>query len=323
MTVNESRAVFRDVVLGLEYLHHQGIIHRDIKPANLLWTQDRKTVKISDFGVSHLSEALARSSAADPNAGRVGPTDERVLRKTEGSPAFFAPELCSGVENTPIATPGASIPHGIDLERTNSRPEYFERKGSNRSSAATPGEHSYRLSALSALTPTDIYDPRHAASRPRSPAGLIGHTGRYLTISPPLTLEQQIARRALRDQRPLLGKGIDVWALGVTLYCLLFGVTPYHQATSEYDLYNLILKKEISIPATMGSDGMPTGSSIDRAVASADERYADGLDAVDLLSKLLDKDSFHRIKLHEVKVRSTHCCVVQTDSYRFRSIHGY
>ena len=27
---------FRDVILGLEYLHYQKIIHRDIKPSNLL-----------------------------------------------------------------------------------------------------------------------------------------------------------------------------------------------------------------------------------------------------------------------------------------------
>ena len=27
---------FRDVILGMEYLHYQKIIHRDIKPSNLL-----------------------------------------------------------------------------------------------------------------------------------------------------------------------------------------------------------------------------------------------------------------------------------------------
>ncbi|KAJ1985985.1 hypothetical protein H4R33_003627 [Dimargaris cristalligena] len=53
--LDEIRRIFRDLVLGVEYLHYQGIIHRDIKPANLLRAQDG-TVKISDFGVSHFSQ---------------------------------------------------------------------------------------------------------------------------------------------------------------------------------------------------------------------------------------------------------------------------
>lgn len=59
LTLQQIQTAFRQTVLGLEYLHFQGIIHRDIKPANLLWT-DKFEVKISDFGVSYLGKPLRR-----------------------------------------------------------------------------------------------------------------------------------------------------------------------------------------------------------------------------------------------------------------------
>lgn len=94
LTLSEARRAFRDSVLGLEYLHYQGIIHRDIKPANLLVTRDRR-VKISDFGVSYLGRPIR-----DDDEERVTETDAtelddaRELSKTVGTPAFYAPELC-------------------------------------------------------------------------------------------------------------------------------------------------------------------------------------------------------------------------------------
>ncbi|PGH07820.1 CAMKK protein kinase [Blastomyces parvus] len=94
LTLSQARCAFRDSVLGLEYLHYQGIIHRDIKPANLLVTGDRR-VKISDFGVSYLGRPIR-----DGDEERVAETDAtelddaRELSKTVGTPAFYAPELC-------------------------------------------------------------------------------------------------------------------------------------------------------------------------------------------------------------------------------------
>ncbi|OJJ47491.1 hypothetical protein ASPZODRAFT_150987 [Penicilliopsis zonata CBS 506.65] len=94
LTINEARNAFRDSVLGLEYLHYQGIIHRDIKPANLLVTANHR-VKISDFGVSYLGRPLR-----DEEEEQVGERDAtelddaRELSKTVGTPAFYAPELC-------------------------------------------------------------------------------------------------------------------------------------------------------------------------------------------------------------------------------------
>lgn len=73
----ECRCWFRDLILGIEYLHAQGVVHRDIKPDNLLLTED-DVLKIVDFGVSEMFEKPANMRTA----------------KSAGSPAFLPPELC-------------------------------------------------------------------------------------------------------------------------------------------------------------------------------------------------------------------------------------
>ncbi|GAA5884426.1 hypothetical protein JCM6882_005247 [Rhodosporidiobolus microsporus] len=273
MTVEQARQTFRDVVLGLEYLHYQGIIHRDIKPANLLWTDDHATVKISDFGVSHVSDALLRCSADDPAAcGANHDGDDKALRKTAGSPAFFAPELCHPVEYTPTPTAHAAakadspemdayFPYGID------------------SSHVTPPS-STRPDAGGA-----VYSP------PTSPtdAPALSNTLISLPLPPPSPSQPRA--------RPPVGKGIDIWALGVTLYCLLFGDTPF-TARTEYELYNVIVREPIRVPLRMGVEGAWTG------VPPGFEGAGDGVEGrevVDLLGRLLEKDPTKRITLEEVK----------------------
>ncbi|ORZ41347.1 kinase-like domain-containing protein [Catenaria anguillulae PL171] len=70
---------FRDVVLGLEYLHSQRVIHCDLKPENILLTHDDRA-QISDFGIAHM--------CSDDTS-----VDDHMPIRT-ASPAFTPPECC-------------------------------------------------------------------------------------------------------------------------------------------------------------------------------------------------------------------------------------
>ncbi|KAF8176232.1 kinase-like domain-containing protein [Mycena galopus ATCC 62051] len=89
LAMGQTRRCTRDVVLGLQYLHLQGIIHRDIKPSNIMWTADRSHVKIGDFGVAHLVSPSPSSKGknGDEGEGR----KRRASRATQAHPPSSRP----------------------------------------------------------------------------------------------------------------------------------------------------------------------------------------------------------------------------------------
>uniref|UniRef100_A0A3Q3EIH9 non-specific serine/threonine protein kinase n=1 Tax=Labrus bergylta TaxID=56723 RepID=A0A3Q3EIH9_9LABR len=159
LSEEQARLYFRDVILGIEYLHYQKIVHRDIKPSNLLLGDDGH-VKIADFGVSNQFEG-----------------NDALLSGTAGTPAFMAPETLS--------------------------------------------------------------DTRKSFS----------------------------------------GKALDVWAMGVTLYCFVFGKCPF---IDEYilALHNKIRTKLVDFPET------PNASEELRT----------------LILRMLDKNPDNRITIPEIKM---------------------
>lgn len=67
---------FKQIIDGMKFLHEKNIIHRDIKPKNILISDDKKTIKICDFGFA---------KQYDINMKRVSTVC--------GSPLYMAPEI--------------------------------------------------------------------------------------------------------------------------------------------------------------------------------------------------------------------------------------
>ncbi|WWD15949.1 hypothetical protein CI109_100373 [Kwoniella shandongensis] len=269
LTIGETRRIFRDTLLGLEYW----IIHRDIKPSNLLRAADG-TVKISDFGCSHFSEAL-RAASAQPGPDGDAYVDDIELAKTAGSPAFFAPEMCYSGLDTDITPRSSSSPHRTPVQEipgfTLRPPSVVDRHTETRSSQSDPtvGPASATIPLRPTISNDSAFSRRPASARSHSSA----------TIQ--------------RRERLAITNAIDVWALGVTLYCLLFGKTPF-DAPNEYLLMQVIPVQDYIVPPVMGKERMATGTGGAAALDEAKE-------CLDLLSRLLEKDPNKRIKLEQAK----------------------
>lgn len=79
--------VMRQVALGVQTAHDEGLVHRDLKPANILLGEDGR-VRVADFG-------LARFDPTALEPGRDIPLDG-IATTTAGTPGYMAPELFDG-----------------------------------------------------------------------------------------------------------------------------------------------------------------------------------------------------------------------------------
>ena len=73
---------------GLAYAHRMGVVHCDVKPANILFGR-RGAVKVSDFGIAHVSRELA------------GRSWETATHSSLGTLVYMSPEQLTGVRDDP------------------------------------------------------------------------------------------------------------------------------------------------------------------------------------------------------------------------------
>lgn len=71
---------FLQIIEGLKHLIQHNISHKDIKPHNILVSNDRKILKIADFGLANLYKKK-----------------NSKIKVTCGSPLYMAPEILNGI----------------------------------------------------------------------------------------------------------------------------------------------------------------------------------------------------------------------------------
>ncbi|TFK20774.1 kinase-like protein [Coprinopsis marcescibilis] len=233
LTLEQTRRILRDVILGVEFMHSKNILHRDIKPANIMYTEDRRSVKLIDFGVSHIiypgSSKKSTKGAENSDREIFPPSD---LLKRIGTPSFLAPEVVWFAESPELS-----------------------------------------FSASQESMPSTSSD-----------------TTVVNTFPMPKT-------------RPPITKAVDIWALAITFYCLLFGHTPFTGSTDENDnvhhnelmLYHRICTQDWTLGDSMGVERIPTEGRHPK------DRCSDGFLVVQLLEGMLQKNPQARISLLDVK----------------------
>ena len=168
---------------------------------------------------------------------------ELELAKTAGSPAFFAPELCTVNDD--------------EIQRASSLDIPLAAQGSSSSL-----ELGARISFESGTVQTTIQN----------------------------TMKRRKADRLMlsvgKSNAPV-GAQIDIWAMGVTLYCLLFGVVPFN-GQNEFELFHVITKQAYAFVFN------------DRLMLPPNIPVSNDLS--ELLFRMMEKDPEKRIKLEEIRV---------------------
>ena len=154
---------------ALAFAHEHGVIHRDIKPANVVVTGRRGRIKLTDFGIAHLTNS-----------------DHTHTGQMLGSPRYMAPEQAMGQEvdgRSDIFSLGAMLYEMLT------------------------GRYAFDGDSLPTIVYRVVNEqPLPAATlRPELPAGLVSLLGHMLSKNPQARPDARTVVHALHSLAPARG----------------------------------------------------------------------------------------------------------------------
>uniref|UniRef100_A0A0D9UXE3 non-specific serine/threonine protein kinase n=1 Tax=Leersia perrieri TaxID=77586 RepID=A0A0D9UXE3_9ORYZ len=212
-SISSTRFYVAETVLALEYLHMMGVVYRDLKPENVLVRGDGH-IMLSDFDLSLKCDVVPKLLRHTnlPSSGKLPP------------PPSSSPSSCVPPTIQPVLS---CIFRGVHKCHHAAKERDAASDGGDDDSAES-------VAAATATTEPEVVVVEPVAARSKSFVG----THEYL------------APEVISGQGH--GSAVDWWTLGVFMYEMVYGRTPFKGETNEKTLINII-KQPVTFPPLAGA----------------------------------------------------------------------